>query len=177
LDNLDKNQKKNLVIALMNFGDTVKDERVGIFDIEDVDNLILRLVYHTLQSLPKERRFSLLQEMIEKTNSVSTNALIIGNLLEESKEYAEKKSSREPLLDEITLNMLKPLLVERFKKAAEDSTLLKTKHSLYVLFRWKEWGSENDVTTFIDRTVESKKGLVELLPTFVSQIFFNCRQL
>jgi predicted KAP-like P-loop ATPase len=171
LDALNETQKTNLAIALMNLGDVVKDERVGVFDLEDADTQILRLIYHTLKSLPKEKRFDFFRTVIEATESIFTPARVISILSEESREYTEKKSIKEPLLEDIDLNNLRSFMVERFKKAAQSDALQGAKHLPYVLFRWKEWGSSEDIAVFIKNFVKDKKGVVQLLSSFVSIVY------
>lgn len=170
LGGLDENQKQNLVTALMSFGDTVKVERVGVFDLEDADTLIARLIYDTIKSLPQEKRVNSLKKALEKTKCTFTSTYMVGYLSHEYREYEGKRSTQEPLLTKTDLSILEPLCVELFKAAEEQGTLITAKNLSHILFRWKEWGSEDDVRTFIEKNIESKKGLVVLLTAFVSRV-------
>jgi len=170
LNDLDENQKQNLITALMSFGDTVKGERVGVFDLEDADTLIARLIYHTVKSLPQDKRAHFLKKALKETNSTFTGAYVVSYLSNENKEYAEKKSTREPLLIKTDLGILEPLCVEQFKAAEEQGTLLTVKNLPHILFRWKEWGSTDEVKAFISKSIEDKKRLVMLLSAFVSKV-------
>jgi predicted KAP-like P-loop ATPase len=170
LTELSDNQKQNLITALMNFGDTVKVEKVGIFDLEDYDTLIARLIYNTLKSLGQDKRVNFLKNSIEETKNTYTGTYIVGYLSHEHKEYEEKKSIQEPLLSKNDLGILETLCVEQIKAAEKQEFLLTTKNLPYILFRWKEWGSEDDIRTFIRNNIESKKRLVILLTAFVSRV-------
>jgi predicted KAP-like P-loop ATPase len=170
LGDLYENQKQNLITASMRFGDMVKDERVGVFDLEDADTLIARLIYHTVKSLPQDKRADFLKKALEETNSTFTATYVVNYLSNENKEYAEKKSTREPLLTKTDLGILEPLCVEQFKAAEEQGTLLAVKKLPHILFRWKEWGSEDEVKAFIRKSIEGKKELVALLSAFVSKV-------
>ncbi len=170
LGELDENQRQNLVTALMSFGDTVKVERVGFSDLEDADTLIARLIYHTIKSLYQEKRVDFLKKALEETKCTFTGTYVVGYLSYEYREYEEKKSTQEPLLTKTDLSIIEPICVELIKAAAEQGTLLTAKNLPHILFRWKEWGSEDDVRTFIKKSIESKKRLVVLLSAFVSRV-------
>jgi predicted KAP-like P-loop ATPase len=170
LGDLDENQKQNLINALMSFGDTVKVDRVGIFDLEDADTLIARLIYHAVKSLPLDKRATSLKKALEETNSTFTAAYIVGYLANENKEYTDKKSTQEPLLNETDLGTLEPLCVEQFKAAEKQGILLTMKNLPHILFRWQEWGSKDEVQAFIKKSIGGKKELVALLSAFVSKV-------
>lgn len=170
LEALDESKKQNFITALMSFGDTVKVERMGSFDLEDVGTLITRLIYHTIKSLPQEKRINFLKKALEETKCTFTGAYIVGYLSHEYRDYEEKKSTRDPLITKADLSTLESVCVELFKAAEEQGTLFSIKNLPYILFRWKEWGSEEDVRRFIDKIIESKEGLIMLLTTFVSRV-------
>ncbi|MBI4283140.1 MAG: hypothetical protein HY663_01565 [Chloroflexi bacterium] len=171
LGQLEENQKQNLITELMSFGDTVKGERVGVFDLEDADTLIERLIYHTIKSLSQDKRVDFLKKVLEETSFTFTGTYMVGYLSHEAIEYEEKKSTQEPLLTKTDLDILQRLCVEQFKAAENQGILLTSKNLPHILFRWKEWGHEDDAKAFIKRNIESQKGLVALLVTFVSRIF------
>jgi hypothetical protein len=170
LGELDEKQKQNFVTALMSFGDTVKVERLGVFDLEDADTLIARLIYHTIKSLPQEKRVNFLKKALEETRYTFTGTYVVGYLSHEYREYETKRSTQEPLLTKADLSILESLCVELLKAAEKQGTLLTTKNLPHVLFRWKEWGYEDDVRSFIEETIKSKEGLVVLLTAFVSRV-------
>jgi predicted KAP-like P-loop ATPase len=170
LDTLEETQKSRLIVTLMNFGDKVKSEKLGMLDLEDEDTLILRLISHVLESLPPERRGEFLQSAIEESNSLFTSTHIVSGLSYEYKEYEEKRSPQNPLLNEASLKALQSICVMRFKTSDAQGTLLSTKNLFHILFNWKQWGSEDEVKAFIRKHIENKKELALLLSAFVSEV-------
>jgi len=170
LDNLDEEQKGILLTTLLSFGDSVKSERLEMFDIEDEDNLILRLIYHILKSLPPEKRGNLLKKTTEDAKSVYTGAHIVAVLIDENEKFQNKQSINEPIVNEGDLTALKALLVQHFKKADSDNKLLELKRLPFILYRWKDWGSSEEVDSFIKKCIESKKTLLLFLKAFVSRV-------
>ena len=170
LGDLAEDQKRTLLTSLLSFGDVIKAERLGVFGLEDEDNLILRLIYHILKSLPQEKRGDLLKKTIETSSSMFTGAHVVAMLIDENEKYKGKQSIDEPLIDEGDLLTLKAVLAQLFKKADNDNRLLTSKRLPFILFRWKEWGFVEEVKAFIQKCLGSKKTLTMLLAAFVSEV-------
>ncbi len=170
LDDLDEKQKGILLTTLLSFGDSVKSERLQMFDMEDEDNLILRLIYHILKSLPPEKRGNLLKKTTEDAKSVYTGAHIVAILLDEKEKFQNNQSIDEPIVNEEDLTALKALLVQHFEKVASDNKLFESKRLPFILYRWKDWGSSEEVDSFIKKCIENKKTLLLFLKAFVSRV-------
>lgn len=170
LDSLDEEQKGILLTTLLSFGDSVKSERLEMFDMEDEDNLILRLIYHILKSLPPEKRGNLLKKTTEDAKSVYTGAHIVAILIDEKEKFQNKQSINEPIVNEEDLTVLKALLVQLIKKADSDNKLLESKRLPFILYRWKDWGTSEEVNSFIKKCIENKKTLPLFLKAFVSRV-------
>ena len=170
LGDLGEDRKRTLLISLLSFGDVVKAERLGFHDFEDEDNLILRLIYFVLLSLPLEKRGVLLKQTIEVSSTVFTGAHVVAMLVDENQKRKARGSSDELLIDEAELSELKAMCIQHFKNAASNNVLLTSKRLQFILFRWKEWGSAEEVKSFIQQCLSTKKALVMLLTGFISEV-------
>ena len=72
LDTLGNDQKKNLVVALLNSGDVVESRRLGMFDLQDEDTLVWRVIYHAIEITRDEERTDFLKNAIKDSNGLYT---------------------------------------------------------------------------------------------------------
>jgi predicted KAP-like P-loop ATPase len=70
LDTLNDLQKTNLLVAVFDYVEAIKDIKLGVFDLQDIDTLTLRLGYQTIKKMPREKRLEILNNILKMTNSI-----------------------------------------------------------------------------------------------------------
>ena len=165
LDNLSDQQRKNLLLSIFDFAESVKDGRRGVFDLQDIDTQTMRLGYQTLKKISKENRVEFLTNILNFTKSVFSPIYLIGYLNKEAK----KESQEEPLVKIDELDSLNRICVEKIINAAKNGALASTKRINYLLYRWKEWDSDEATKKYVIELLKTTEGLFALLKGFISE--------
>lgn len=169
LDNLSDQQRENLLLSVFDFAEGVKDKRRGMFDLQDIDTQTMRLGYQTLKRVAKENRVEFLSKVLNSTQSVFSPIQLVSVLNQEVEKHEKKESQEEPLLTKDEISGLNKLCAEKIKKAVEDGSLAGNKNLAYLLYRWKEWESEEAVKSYVAALLKTDDGLLAFLNGFVSE--------
>lgn len=167
---------RGVVFALMDIGDRllVSDPgRGGMFDF-GVDTLIGRVLYRVLSRIDAAKRSPLLEKAMAQGGALATivhEVAIFGQ--EHGKLGASGVPSSEQLVTSAELARLEELAVGRIRKSAESGDLRENPELQSILYRWRDWGSEEEVRTWVSELVSDDDGLLLLLERFLgeSQIF------
>jgi predicted KAP-like P-loop ATPase len=169
LDNLSDQQRENLLLSVFDFAEGVKDKRRGMFDLQDIDTQTMRLGYQTLKRTAKENRVAFLTKILNETKSIFSPIQLVSVLNQETEKQEKKQPQEESLLTKDEISGLNKLCGEKIKKAAENGSLAGNKNLAYLLYRWKEWESEEAVKNYIVELLKTDDGLFALLNGFVSE--------
>lgn len=77
----------------------------------------------------------------------------------------------EPGFSEEGLDKLHNKCVTLIQDAAASGRLPKKPHLWMLLFRWVEWGNEEDVREYVKGLVEINEGLLDFLVGFLTQVY------
>jgi len=114
----------------------------------------------------KNKKFEILKDAFVKGRAISMMVKMITTFWQLHKNYENLEESYENvLLDENHLEILRKIVLNKIKNIAKKEKLLETSHLLDVLYRWKEWGDENEVNDWVSNIVNSD----EKLPIFLSK--------
>ncbi|RKD71195.1 putative KAP-like P-loop ATPase [Sinobaca qinghaiensis] len=160
---------QNIIIPLLNITDSLPSEPEGMTDFgADVD--VMRIIYQLLKrENNQEDNFNLLHEAILHSTSlygVVKKISIISPLKDDT------ESSISLVKDEHLLR-LQQLCIDKIKKRAQNHSLLESNNLLYILYRWKEWGSNEDFKSFIEELISDEKSMLTFLKSFRSTSFIS----
>lgn len=166
---LNDDQREKLIITVYDLAETANEGRRGLFDIEDIDSLAMRLGYHILKSIDKDKRKLLISKIFESAKSVYSPIHLISLLNQEREKYDKKQSPEEPLLSAAEIIEFKIKCVDKIFKSAEEGNLAANKNFIYLMFRWREWGSEEAPKKYIAKLIENEEGFFKLLRGSISE--------
>ena len=167
LDDLNDQQRENMLICIFDLAEEVMDSKQGVFDFDDFDTQAGRIGYQTLKRIEKSKRGILLVKLIDVTQSLFVMSGLILALDEEAETYA-KKGAEEPLLTEKEMVTVNRAYVEKTKAAAQDGSLVTKKKWRYALRNWKKWGVKGEAETYVKKLQRTDDSLFTLLRGFIS---------
>lgn len=169
LDELNDQHKENMLIAVFDYAENLKDRKRGLFDLQDVDSLVLRLGYKISKRILKEKRVDFILKILEETESIFSPIHFVSVLNQELEKMEKKESQEDPLLTKEEVEIIKKKCLEKIKNASRSNILQKNKAFIYILGRWKEWESEESVREYISEILKTDDGLFDFLNGFVSE--------
>ncbi|RMF93931.1 MAG: hypothetical protein D6734_08960, partial [Candidatus Schekmanbacteria bacterium] len=162
-----------IITVLMDIGDMFPEGDSGFLGI-DTPMRLLRLFYqlsHRFDS--QERRFNIFKHAIEKaTRSLYT---IVHEVSVQDQQHGKYGSKETPEPEEkLTVNSeqleeLEKLACNKIEIWAEDGRLAKHRHLPSILFRWKEWGQQDKINSFVKNTTKNDDGLIDFITSFLSK--------
>jgi len=157
----------NVVKALFNISDDLPEESVGMLDFgADID--LMRIIYQLMsRETNKAKNFELLKEAIQDSKGLYGPVKKVS--LESSRK--EKNNASDNFL--IPDDKIEELQESCVKKIESNSTdiLLNHKNLLYILYRWKEWGkNENKWNEFINEVSSNDIKLLLFVTKFILKI-------
>jgi predicted KAP-like P-loop ATPase len=166
LDGLTEQQKGKLIIGIFDFCEGVKDRRLGVLDVQAVDDQTWRLGYQTLKRVPKDNRVAFLTAILTATKSVFSPTQLIVMLDHEIELHEKKESLEEPLMTKQEMDGLKKACVDKIRAAAHDGALVTNQHFDWLLLAWKELDSEAAVKEYVAELIKTTSGLLAVLRGF-----------
>lgn len=157
------------VTALLQVGDELlvaHDEHRGMFDFGN-ESRIARLLYHLLKREEPQVRCQLLTQGMIVGAALGVMAYFLCLLQQEVDK--NKNGGEAPLIDEGCLGDLKQIFVAITKEGARDGSLLSNPRLVSVLYRWREWGQEQDARVWASSVIQSDAGLKRFLGGFVQR--------
>lgn len=149
-----------LVTALFDIGDELSDEPDDFFGISPAMHAV-RIIHWYLKQEPDARaRAAILKEAVNSTSGVFLPVMKVS--IEDSRDEREREPDTSLVEDE-ELVELRRLCVEKMRQAAESSRLRDHPRLKYLLFRWKEWATAEEVSTWVDGLIQSRDGLMDFL--------------
>lgn len=169
-DKLGKDKTKILTLTLWNLEKKISDERGAMFDFDDIETQSLRLPYHAIKkNVPKTDRGAFLVETIKEAETLYPPVHFVGVLGQELEK--EGRLDDDYLVQEVDTTEPKSILLERIKEEAKDGSLLTETHFAFFLYRWKDWGSEDEVKQYVAKLIKTRGGLLAYLKGFVGKVY------
>lgn len=82
----------------------------------------------------------------------------------ETPEPEEKLTVNSEQLEE-----LEKLACNKIESWAEDGRLAKHRHLPSILFRWKDWGQQDKINSFVKNMIKNDDGLIDFITSFLSK--------
>ena len=156
---------KNVVKALFNISDDLPEDKIGMWDY-GVDMEPMRIIYQLLKrETDKNKNFTLLKDAIQSSKGLFGP---VEKISLESSKKEKGKDSDELLVPEGKIKELKELCLEKINEVNIDD-LLKKRNFLYILYRQKEWGEEDNWREFIEEIKNDTQKFLTFLTKFVSE--------
>jgi predicted KAP-like P-loop ATPase len=171
-DSLEIEKIPTVVQVLFDIGDDLKateEEKQDMFDF-GISSSIGRIVYQLLERLPEGQRFQNYKVAMEQGKALVTAAEKVIALGQQHGKYQSKeRPEEERLLTAEHQTELEKIVFQKILEAAKDGRLAKSDNLPMLLFRWKEWGDENEMQNWLQALIESDEGLALFLTHFLSQ--------
>lgn len=152
--------------GLLDIGDYIDHESVG-FTMFSSNTHAVRLVVWFLRRIQDvEERGKLLLKCFKDSDGIS----IVEHILQGDENRREKSESDTVLLDK-EFDEIKQEFVRKLDCMADNTPekLIMHEHLVSFLYRWKRWGDEKKVTSWLKKQSESADGCVNLLKAFVTK--------
>lgn len=155
-----------IVTSLLDIGDEVTRYKARhMFDFGgDMD--LMRVVYFYLRSL-KLRRISIFtacKKAIRDTKSLYGAV----NFLSINDPRREKTREEDTIFSDEEAAELAAECVKKIKKAQKEGRLSQEENLIYILYRWKEWGNEKEVSKFVNTYKRSRVALADFISRFMA---------
>jgi predicted KAP-like P-loop ATPase len=156
---------KNVVKALFNISDDLREEKVGMWDFgADMD--LMRIIFQLLKrEADKQKNFEILKEAILQSKG------LFGPVQKVSLESSRKEKGKDPdefVVPEDKIEELQNLCLEKIEGTSHED-LLKHKNLLYILYRWKEWSEEDKWKEFIEAIKDNDQKMLAFISKFISE--------
>ena len=161
--NLDKNQSKNLIQAILTIADEINIDNGTIFsDSYIYIEKLLDNLFNNLNS--QELSFNLICEAIPKTNSLYSISRLIHGIECDWGLYGNKQKNGQVLyISKNDVLKLEKMIHEKIKELANNKQLFDSNHLLDIIQYWEIWGSEDEINDFLDLNSISSENLAKFL--------------
>ena len=165
----------NILDVLFDIGDDLllaEDEKFIISMSIDNNVRIGWIVFKLLERLnSSQKRFEVLKKAFLQGKAVSTIVDKVVVLGQQHGKYTTKKPSpsEEKLINIEHLAELEKIALEKIKMAVQKGELLHKPNLPLILHYWRDWEGENVVKKWIEKVIETDKGLVVLLTAFLNK--------
>lgn len=152
--------------GLLDIGDKIDHESIG-FTMFSSNTYVFRLVFWFLKRIKNiEERSKILLKCFQDSDGIS----IVESILQ-SDENHRNKSDNDILLSDNEFTTLKQEFVRKLDQMADHNPdkLMNHEHLVSFLYRWKRWGNEKKVVSWLQAQTEAIEGCIKLLKAFVSK--------
>ena len=168
VDTLNDNQMEVVISSLWNLENEIADERIEMFDFDDVKTQISRISYHAIKQLPKDKRFEMIVRLVTNSKVFYAPTYFVAIITDEKK---TEQQTEDPLITSEEAEKLKALSLAEIKKLADNGGLKNNPRELvFALFRWKDWENEDIVKIYIKNLISTTEGLLTFLKGFVGRV-------
>jgi len=168
LKKMSENKISILINSAWSLEGKISSSRGGLFDLNDTETQLSRLVYHALKAFPKGKRGALLEKSLKKSKNLYFPVKFIA-ILED--EVRKNQQTREPLLPINDIDNLRKTCVKKIENSVKKGDLDNEENLIFILFRLKEWVSAERVEKYLDNMVSTREGLLNFLSKSVSKVY------
>jgi hypothetical protein len=166
----DESQIENLTLALWQAQLEVADVRESVWDFDDLDTAIGRLIYHAVKAkILTERRKDFFLKIAKETLTLYPPLRLIAILDDESKK--NEGTGKEYLLTADDLKPLKELGLKMIGDAAVSKALENDPQLLFLLYRWKQFGGEENMRQYVETLTSTMPGFLKFLSGCMGMIY------
>lgn len=152
-------------LAVFNVSDEIPRELEGMLDF-GIEMDSVRIAYHLIKRIDDPtKRLDILENLVNKSASLDIPTRYVS--LEEKKERASDDAKR--LVDDDGYQKLKQSIIKKIKAYEKDGKLGSTPTLGNILYRWKEWETEQEPKQFVDKLITSNEGVMQLLDGFTTR--------
>ncbi len=152
--------------GILDIGDKVDHESTG-FTMFSSNTHAIRLVVWFLRRIKSIEERS---ELLLKCFKVSDGISVVEHILQ-ADENRREKSDSDIVLSNNEFSAIKQEFVDKLNYMADNSSdeLMNHEHLVSFLYRWKRWGNEEKVVSWLQEQVENTEGCIKLLKAFVTK--------
>jgi len=165
-------QIEPILRAVYNVGDQllVEEDRAGMYDWGN-DMRLLRISYQLLKRLATpQQRFEILHKVFTEAKSISLVAHAVALMGQEYGKYTDHEPSKpeeDRTVSANHLSELEVLALRKIQNAASENRLHMAPDFGFLLYRWLDWGSEEEVKAYVSRLTGDDAGLCDYLAGFL----------
>jgi predicted KAP-like P-loop ATPase len=160
------------VRTLFEVGDRLlisEDAGGGLFG-QGNDIRIMQALYRLLRPVPEAERYTLVRDAIRDGAAIATAAHEVAVYAQEHGEMgATGRTEPDQTVSAEHLSELKQLIVEKIRRAAEDGSLLEMPDLGHLLYRWQDWGNEEEPRSWATGVAADDRGLIRILEAFLGE--------
>ena len=162
-------QMQAVATAFFDVGDELPDPKPSLFSV-GLDMQCNRIIYHRLKDEDRGTTTELLWNAFVDTTGF---ILPIHKLGLEDRSVRERGEKTDFVILEDRLGDFINLTVERIRDKAKDFSLLNHKDCGYVLYRWRDWSTPDEVSQWVELVVGDSKRALQLLEHLMSVTIIN----
>jgi predicted KAP-like P-loop ATPase len=170
-----KENIENIISVLMDIGDLFPEGKTNFF-ATDTPMRLLRIFYQLANRFEtKQERFNVFKKSIESaTQSLYVIVHEVGVQDQQHGKYGlsdKPKPEENWTVDENQLLELEKLARIKIEEWANDGRLKSHDKLASILFRWRDWGKEEDVMAFVADMIKDDSGLINFVTVFTGKSF------
>jgi predicted KAP-like P-loop ATPase len=163
---IDLKDAEAFVTAIFDSGDDLSVGGSSVFVIEPAMHAVRIIHWYLKRENDPAKRTEILKQTMTLTSGLYLP--VLKTSLEDSKQ--ERQNDPDAVLvNEDALQDLKGICLEKIRVAAENGILRNHPKLLYILYRWREWGSPQEWRKWVEDLVSSSDGLLQFLKACVQQ--------
>lgn len=135
------------VTALLDVGDDLPEAPPGFFVIDPAMHAVRIIYWYLMREGDIERRGEILKEAIANTKGMFLPVKMVST--EDSDKDKDKDDTTRNLVTKADLQGLRTLCIEKIRAAAQDGRLSSSNNLMYMLYRWKQWGGDQEVRQWV----------------------------
>jgi predicted KAP-like P-loop ATPase len=157
---IDVAHARSFVTALFDIGDEIAGARAGFFEIEPHMRAVRIVHWYLMQEPSASARADILEECMRESRGLFLPVEVT------SLEHRKHEQNERPdtyLVDGKDVVRLEEICTAKIREAAEAGHLRQHPRFAYILYRWLEWTSPDEVRTWVSRLIETEEGLLDFL--------------
>ena len=122
-----------------------------------------------LKRIPEDVRGPLMLEALRKTRALSVAAMLI-HLNDPADRKEEERADFDPTLDLPTVEAMKVEWIRQIReRAAETSVMMSEPDLMSLLYRWREYGSDDEPRKWVEEVIRTDEGFATLANRMMSR--------
>lgn len=154
------------ITALFDSCDDVSSARSSIFEISPMMHAVRIVHWFLRRDLNATSRFQVLLACIRASQGISLPVYLVS--LQSPHQSGEGERSRI-LTNQDDVADLQSLCLKKLQHAAASGQLARCSNLSLLLFRWREWGGENEPRAFVAQMTSTPSGAIKFLRAFLSR--------
>lgn len=150
----------NFVTALFDSGDDLP-EITDPFLMQDSSSAAMRIIHHRLKTEPQDIRDGVLIEAYTSTSGIYLPVRFYA--LEEQRSRDKRDHGEDYILSDEQLPKVHNEVLRLIRERAGNLSILKLDRAAAILYRWRDWGSEEEVREWTAKVVEDARNALTLL--------------